>query len=59
MSNENAIHALYEKCMTINFDETHILLEKAKTTEEKEFVRLEKDFVLQQRQKKAITEKRF
>ena len=59
MSNENAIHELYEQCMTINFDETHILLEKAKTKEEKEFVRLVTDFVLQQRQKKAITEKRF
>ena len=47
MSNENAIHELYEQCMTINFDETH------------EFVRLVTDFVLQQRQKKAIAEKRF
>jgi len=27
------IHELYEQCMTINFDETHILLEKAKTKE--------------------------
>jgi len=36
-----------------------ILLEKAKTKEEKEFVRLVTDFVLQQRQKKAIAEKRF
>lgn len=43
MSNENAIHELYEQCMTINFDETHILLEKAKTKEEKEFVRLVTD----------------
>ena len=33
--------------------------EKAKTKEEKEFVRLVTDFVLQQRQKKAIAEKRF
>ena len=30
MSNENAIHELYEQCMTINFDETHILLEKGR-----------------------------
>ena len=29
-SNENAIHELYERCMTINFDKTHILLEKPK-----------------------------
>jgi len=26
MSNENAIHELYEQCMTINFDETHIFV---------------------------------
>ena len=26
--------------MTINFDETHIFLEKAKTKEEKKFIRL-------------------
>ena len=46
VSNENEIHELYERCMTINFDETHILLGKAKTKKEKEFVRLITAFVL-------------
>lgn len=59
MSNAEAIHELYEQCMTINFDETHALIENAGTKEEKEFVRLITDFVLQQRQKQAIEEKRF
>jgi len=45
--------------MTINFDEAHIFLEKAKTKEEKEFIRLVTVFVLQQRQKKVIAEKKF
>lgn len=59
MSNTEAIHELYIQCMTINFDETHKLLQNAKTKEEKDFVRLVTDFVLQQRQKAAIDEKRF
>lgn len=59
MSHEEVIHDLYERCMELNFDETHILLEKARSKEEKEFIRLITDFVLQQRQRKVIQEKRF
>lgn len=59
MSNKEAVHELYEQCMTINFDETHSLIESAKTQEERDFIRTITDFVLQQRQKQVIKEKRF
>ena len=59
MSKLEAIFQLYEQCKKINFDETHTLLELAKTKEEREFVRLVTNFVLQQRQKTVIKEKRF
>ncbi len=59
MSKNEVLHQLYEQCLKINFDDTHDLLENAETKEEKDFVRLITDFVLQQRQKKVIAEKRF
>ena len=59
MSKSEAIFQLYKECMTINFDETHTLLEEAETKEQREFVRLITNFVLQQRQKDVIKEKRF
>lgn len=48
MSKSEAIFQLYKECMTINFDETHTLLEEAETKEQREFVRLITNFVLQQ-----------
>ena len=59
MSHEEVIHQLYKQCLELNFDETYMLLKKAESREEKAFIRLITDFVLQQRQRKVIQEKRF
>lgn len=59
MSNYEALHELYEQCRKINFDETFELMKKADSKEERDFISLVTDFVLQQRQKKAIEEHRF
>ena len=59
MSHEEVIHQLYKQCLELNFDETYMLLKKAESKEEKAFIRLITDFVLQQRQRKVIQEKRF
>ena len=40
------------QCLDINFDEVHTLIENAQTKEEKIFIRMITDFVLQQKQKK-------
>lgn len=59
MSHEEVIHNLYKQCMELNLDETHMLLKKAESKVERAFIRLVTDFVLQQRQRKIIEEKRF
>ena len=59
MSHEEVIHQLYKQCLELNFDETYMLLKKAESKEEKAFIRLITDFVLQQRQRKVLQEKRF
>ena len=59
MSHEEVIHKLYIQWLELNFDETYMLLKKAESREEKAFIRLITDFVLQQRQRKVIQEKRF
>ena len=59
MVDKEAIHELYERCTDINFDDTCDLLENAKSKEEKDFVRTVSNFILQQKQKQAIAEKRF
>ncbi|MBR6406263.1 MAG: hypothetical protein IKS18_08765 [Lachnospiraceae bacterium] len=59
MVDKEAIHELYERCKDINFDDTCDLLENAKSKEEKDFVRTVSNFILQQKQKQAIAEKRF
>ena len=59
MSKSEVLHELYSQCKEINFTESHEILSHAKSTEEAEFFRVVTDFVLQQKQKKAIEEKRF
>ena len=59
MSHEEVIHQLYKQCLELNFDETYMLLKKAEFRDEKAFIRLITDFVLQQRQRKVLQEKRF
>ena len=59
MSKSEAIHELYEQCKDMNFDESYQLIINAKSEEERDFTRVIADFILQQKQKKVILEKRF
>ena len=53
------LHELYEQCKSIDFYETSELVGMAQTKEEKDFFNIVMDFILQQKQKKVIAEKRF
>ncbi len=59
MSKAEAIHELYLTCKDINFDETTDMIVKADSDDEKDFIRLITDFVLQKKQKQVVAEKRF
>lgn len=59
MSKSEAIHELYMTCKDINFNETSELMAHAQSDEEKNFIRTVTDFVLQQKQKQVVAEKRF
>ena len=56
MSKEQAIHELYLICKDINFDDTFDMIKNAESKEERDFVRVVTDFILQQKQEKAIAE---
>ena len=53
------MHEFHLACKDINFDDTFEMFKRAESEEEKEFIRIVTDFVLQQKQKKAIKEKKF
>lgn len=59
MSKSELLHELYNQCKDINFDESPEILSSAKSDEEADFFKIVTDFVLQQKQKKVIAEKRF
>ena len=59
MSKSEVLHELYEQCKDLNFDETYQLIKNAESQEEREFLRVITNCILQQKQKKAIREKRF
>ena len=59
MSKSELLHELYNQCKDINFDESPEILSSAQSEEEADFFRIVTDFVLQQKQKKVILEKRF
>ncbi len=59
MSKYEVLHELYEQCKDIEFNETSELTKQAKTDEEKNFINLVSDFVLQQKQKVVVADKRF
>lgn len=59
MSKAETLHELYNQCKSINFDESYDLLKEAQDKEEAEFFRLVTDYVLRQKQKIVIAEKRF
>lgn len=59
ISKEEAVYELYEKCRELDFSDTYTLVKNARNQEEREFIKLVTNFVLQQKQKRVISEKRF
>lgn len=59
MSTAEAMHDLYIKCKDLNFDDSPEMEIQMESEEEEAFFKLITDFILQQKQKKAIEEKRF
>ena len=59
MSKPEIMHELYELCKDISIDEADDLVIQAENAEEKGFIRTLTDYILQQKQKKIVAEKRF
>jgi len=59
MSKSEILHQLYEQCNNMRSDDRFELLENAESQEEQDFILYVMDYLLQQRQKKVIAEKRF
>ena len=59
MSRSEAIHELYEQCKDMDFDESYQLIKDARSEEERHFIWAVSDYILQQKQKKVLLEKRF
>lgn len=59
MSKSEAIHELYEICKDIGISESSMLISDAGDKDEAGFIRVITDYILQQKQKKVIEEKRF
>ena len=59
MSNIEAAKQLYNTCKNMDIDETMQLVLSAYNSEEQEFFSMLSDFILQQRQKEVIRQKRF
>ncbi len=59
MSKSEIVHELYKVCKDINVEEADDLVIQAEDAEEKGFIRTLTDYVLQQKQKRVVAEKRF
>ena len=59
MSNIEAAKQLHNTCKNMDIDETMQLVLSADNAEEQEFFSMLSDFILQQRQKEVIRQKRF
>ena len=59
MSKAEIVHELYEQCKDLNFDDTYQLIKNAKSEEERDFLRVVTNCILQQKQKQIIHEKKF
>ena len=59
MSIAEVLHELYILCSEINFTDSHEIISSAQSEDEADFFKAVTDFVLQQKQKKVIAEKRF
>ena len=55
----NFIHELYKKCKDISISDTFELFLQAEDDEERDFIRVVTDFMLQQRQKQVIAKTIF
>lgn len=55
----NMIHEFYKKCQDLEFTDTDDLMLQTNDNEERDFIRVVTDFVLQQKQRQVIAEKRF
>ena len=53
------MHDFYTFCKEINFHETPELLKNATDKEEKDFIRVVTDYILQQKQKRVIKENKW
>ncbi len=59
MTKFEILHQLYNECSDIEFDESYDLMKEAETEDERNFIKLVTDYILQVKQKKIIAEKRF
>lgn len=59
MSKLEMLHDFYKQCQDIEFDESFAIVSNARSQDEEDFFRMVTDFILQQKQRKAIEEKRF
>ena len=59
LSKSETMHQLYDECKNIEFDESYALIKNAQPEEEKHFIKAVTDYILQQKQKTVIAEKRF
>ena len=59
ISKTETLHELYTICQSIDFEETNQLIENARSDDEKTFIRIITDCILQEKQRKAIAENRF
>ena len=59
MSKSEALHELYLICKDIDLEEIDEIIVNTTDNDEKDFIRKVTDFILQQKQKKVIAEKRF
>ena len=59
MVKAEALHELYEVCKDINFEEADRIVVETRDEDEKRFLRSVTDFVLQEKQRRVVAEKRF
>ncbi|MBR1737704.1 MAG: hypothetical protein IJ736_11925 [Firmicutes bacterium] len=59
MTKSEILHQLYEECKEIEFNESSELIKCAKSDDERKFIKIVTDYVLQVKQRNAIAEKRF
>lgn len=59
MTKTEKLHELYNLCRDIDFNEAFNIVAEAKNEAEADFFMLVTDYVLQQKQKEVIAEKRF